>query len=632
MCGIVAVFSREDSISERSLKKATLELKHRGPDHQNHWIDARDRVGLGHARLSIIDLDTGAQPISNEDKTIHIIVTGEFYDFERIRKNLQCRGHIFRTKSDSEIALHLYEEFGVQCLSRLRGEFAFVIWDEVNEIFFAARDRFGIKPLFYSIDNKRISFSSEAKALFALGLEPQWDYEAFYQQIFCYLPQDRSLFKGVRQVPPGHAFVATRSRERLIRYWDLDYPSERADCGKHSEAEYIENFRYVLDESIRLRLRADVPVGCFLSGGVDSSSILGIAATHNKNVKAFTVAFNQKDFDECQIAQETASQAGVDFDAIPLDEGNFAEHLEDSVWHGEMLAINAHGVARYLQSKAVHNAGYKVVLSGDGADDILAGYVYARQDLMRNGEGQKNNSKHQGILQAMGTRNGQSQNLIPTALRQVQKTLGFVPSWLKEIATSRSVLHPLLSPSYAAEFSKQNVYSCFLGQFDIEGQMQGRERVLQSMYLWCKSILPNYSLFAERLEMAHGLEVRIPFLDHKVFEMVRELPMNLLIRGLKEKYILREAAKPFLTQTVYERVKHPFTAPPITLNKDNKLYELMCDTFHSSCMSSVPFFEQKTILSLLETLPYLNSATRLKLDSIFLMILCTCLLQNRYRL
>src|SRR5213593_5015199 len=225
MCGIVAMFSEHGSVTAESLQRATRSLHHRGPDGQRYWIAPDCRVGLGHARLSIIDLTTGDQPIANEDETLRIIVNGEFYGYEVIQRELEQGGHRLRTRSDSEIALHLYEDLGAHCLHRLRGEFALVLWDSVNRTLFAARDRFGIKPLFYALYEGALYLASEVKALFAAGVPARWDYETVYHTHVAVIhPPDRSLFAGVYQVPPGHYLLATGSHLRVLPYWDFNYP------------------------------------------------------------------------------------------------------------------------------------------------------------------------------------------------------------------------------------------------------------------------------------------------------------------------------------------------------------------------------------------------------------------------
>ena len=624
MCGIVAIASHERPILAEALSRATQRLSYRGPDNQSQWIAAHRRVGLGHTRLSIIDLATGDQPIANEDGRLHLVVNGEFYDFERIQQDLERRGHRLRSRSDSEIVLHLYEEYGVQCLHYLRGEFAFILWDESRRQLFAARDRFGVKPLFYTSVGDTVYLASEAKALFAAGVPAQWDRDSFFQQLFIGLAGDRTLFQNIRQVPPGHYLLMTPQGIRLACYWDLDYPNVDASAPNHTEAEYIEKFRHVLEEAVKLRIRADVPVGCFLSGGVDSSTALGIAAKYSPDpLKAFTVTFDQSDYNEGTIAQETAAHVGADFQPIPLNPADFANHIADAIWHAETLGVNPHGIARYLQSCVVHESGYKVVLSGEGADEILAGYHHSRQDFQFSQVSQKPDKTGTPCT---------SNTDIPAALANVQQRLGFIPTWLKEMAVSRSFFYLLLAPEYASEFTNRDVYGDFLQQFDGPGQLIGRDPFLQSLYLWSRSILPNYILFAERLEMAHALEVRLPFLDHHVVELVREIPPALLMKGNQEKYLLRQAARPFLTDTVYARPKQAFRAPPVTLTTTNPLYTLMQDSLRSSTMASVPFFDSAAVMALLDQLPDMSERQRTSFDSVLMMLLCTCLLQTQYHL
>ena len=278
MCGIVALFSRRAPIDASTVERATRSLYHRGPDGQRHWISPDLRVAFGHARLSIIDLVTGDQPIASEDNCTHIIVNGEFYDYERIRRDLESAGHHLRTRSDSEIALHLYEDLGTECLHHLRGEFALVLWDQRNRTLFAARDRFGIKPLFYAFHNDTLYLASEVKALFAAGVPARWDETSMSHAVEMGSYQRRTLYDGIFQVPPGHYLLATDQHIQLNQYWDFNYPRAN-EIPARSDADYAAEFRHVLEEAVRLRLRADVPVGCYLSGGLDSCSVLGLAAT-----------------------------------------------------------------------------------------------------------------------------------------------------------------------------------------------------------------------------------------------------------------------------------------------------------------------------------------------------------------
>ena len=309
MCGIVAIYHPHGCVSAEALVRGTAQLHHRGPDGQRHWIAPHGRVGLGHARLSIIDLVTGDQPIANEDGRRQIVVNGEFYDFERIQRELERAGHRLRTRSDSEIALHLYEDVGPHCLHQLRGEYAFVLWDEAQQRIFAARDRFGIKPLFFAWHDGALYLASEVKALFAAGVPARWNREGLFNATVLGGQPTETLYAGVSQLPPGHYMLAGPNGMQIHRYWDFDYPLAAGPAVSRSDDEWAEEFRAALENAVRLRLRADVPVGCYLSGGLDSCAVLGFAARHAAEpIRAFTLAFDQVAYDEEAIAREMAAQ------------------------------------------------------------------------------------------------------------------------------------------------------------------------------------------------------------------------------------------------------------------------------------------------------------------------------------
>ncbi|WP_128895657.1 asparagine synthase (glutamine-hydrolyzing) [Longirhabdus pacifica] len=634
MCGIVGILSNQKSVLEDVVRKAAVSLSHRGPDYQKTWMSDDNTIGLGHARLSIIDLVTGEQPISDYDEQIVITANGEFYDYERIQKDLKSRGHVFRTNSDSEIALHLYKEKGVACLEELRGEFAFIIWDQQKRRLFAARDRFGIKPLYYAIQDGVLYLASEVKALFAAGVKAEWDNEAYYQHLFFYKQMNRSLFKGVHQVPPGHFILATEDDIKVKEYWQHDYPIEENRMPDKKPQEYIEEVQEALHESIRIRLRSDVPVGFHLSGGVDSSTVLGISQQYSDDpLEAFTVTFDNEAYDEGKVAEETAGFVGANYNPLQLDFGDFADHVEKAVWHAETIGINMNGVARYLKSKILSEKGYRVVLTGDGADEIFAGYIFSRIDMfLQSVEGLDRDTKLKKLEQFLAE--NPSYNHLPThhyldhQLPTFQKELGFSPSWIQAVDVSRKPLQKMLSHHFLSEFQHYDIHRHFLDGVNV-GELQGRNYLNQGMYIWNKSILPNQILFAERLDMSHGVEIRMPLLDHKLFELVRSFPTSMLIHQYKEKYVLREAAKPYLSPNVYQKPKQPFLAPPSTLQSNNKLHQLMQDMLRSDVMKQVPFFEQKQIIGLLDHLPNMPKNERIMTNTVLLLVLTTCILQDR---
>ena len=632
MCGILAAYGEGVVKSVDAIHRGLKVLHHRGPDATKIWQSRAGQVILGHNRLSIIDLSTGDQPLANEDQTLHVVVNGEFYGFEQIRNDLTARGHCFRTKTDSEILLHLYEEYGVECVHQLRGEYSFVLWDERQQILFAARDRFGIKPLFYSQTKDGLLFASEVKALHASGVTPAWDEEGFLETFaLTGNPLGRTHFRDVRSIPPAHYLVAKSGNVSTHKYWDFDYSEERS-IPVLDEHEYAERFLAVLDEAVRLRMRADVPVGCYLSGGIDSCSVLALMARHSPSpVRAFSLAFEDRAYDESPIAKEMAQRAGAEFTTIPVTQASLAEDFSDAVWHGETFLANAHSVAKFALSRAVHNAGYKVVLTGEGSDEILAGYPHFRLDLSRHCSG----TEGAALQASLAASNTVSRGLLladddvppsPVFL----KRLGYVPAWIEARA---SFLHKL-RPTLPASFQSCQLHEVLLSQLDVAGQMSGRHVVNQSLYLWNKTTLPGYILtvLGDRMEMSHSVEGRVPFLDHHVVEFTRSLPVTQKIHGTTEKFVLREAMRPLLTKTVYERQKHPFLAPPALLNPAEPLHQMMQDTLRGTALDTIPFITKTRVVELLDRIPTLDDGAKTGLEVPLITLLSACVLAQRFRL
>jgi asparagine synthase (glutamine-hydrolysing) len=640
MCGIVAMFSRRGPISADVMQKATQSLYHRGPDGQRHWISPDGRVALGHARLSIIDLATGDQPIASEDEQTRIIVNGEFYGYEAIQKELEQSGHRLRTRSDSEIALHLYEDFGMQCLHRLRGEFAIVLWDARNRTMIAVRDRFGIKPLFYAFHDEKLYLASEVKALFAAGVPARWDAESVSHSVEYGGHQLRTIYDGVFQVPPGHYLLATDKHIQLNQYWDFNYPKAGGNAPHRSDADYAAEFRHTLEESVRLRLRADVPVGCYLSGGLDSCAVIGLAARHHPDpIRAFTLTFDRADYDEEKEAREMAAKVGAEFFPIPIRQDDLADNFADAVFQSEAFCINAHGVAKYLLSRAVRDAGYKVVITGEGSDEILGGYAHFRRDmLLYNREGQ-DPAVVTALLQDLEKLNPVSRGLLlphgeALPLDNLKRILGFIPSWIETFSARSAKMRELLAANFREKFGNREGYHALFSDLDVRGQLTGRDAVHQSLYLWAKTLLPGYilTILGDRMEMAHSIEGRVPFLDHHLVELIRSQPVSQKIHGMTEKYVLREAVRDVITDTVYRRQKHPFLSPPATLNPKEKLSSFVNDTLRGPVMASIPFFNQKKIVALLDSLATMDENARVAYDQVLMVLVSACVLQERFHL
>jgi asparagine synthase (glutamine-hydrolysing) len=584
MCGIVAVVSEDQAPVRDQVVSATNRLRHRGPDDADVWIEPRGFAGLGHARLSIIDAELGRQPLSNEDGSIHVTVNGEFYGADGIRSELERKGHRFRSRSDSEILPHLYEEFGLESVHQLRGEFAFALWDERRGRLWAARDRFGVKPLFYSQYGRSLKLASEAKSLFAMGVPRAWDLMSVLHQMFFFLMQDRTLFRDVLQVPPGCSLLHENGHVRISRYWDLDYPVDSQD----EPALNREDFRESLREAVHSRLCSDFRLAVYLSGGLDSSCVLGIAS-EREPLLASHVSFAGTALDESAMARRAVNHTGQgSLDVLEVKDEDLVNGFAATVWHGEMIGFNAHGVARYLQSKRVAALGYKVALTGEGADEIFCGYPGFRPDL---------------------------------------EAATFTPAWIERVHSERAPFHAILERGLLDHFSFAGMREAFIGQFDRAGQLQGRHPLHQSMYLWMKSVLPNYTLYADRLDMAHGIETRPPFLDHLLWNRVRQLKPRDLIRDGVEKWALREVCAGWVPEEIRWRTKHSFTAP--SFGNSTKLRAFVEDELRSPSFRDLPFVQHEAVTGLLDVLRT-NSVPGA--DSVLTMLLSAHLLNQAYRL
>jgi len=438
--------------------------------------------------------------------------------------------------------------------------------------------------------------------------------------------------------------IATDKHIQINQYWDFNYPkTERGtECTapELSDAEYSAELRRVLEEAVRLRLRADVPVGCYLSGGLDSCAVLGLAARHHPDpIRAFTLTFDRGDYDEEKEAKEMAAKVGAEFFPIPIRQDDLADHLADAVVQSEALCLNAHGVAKYLLSRAVRDAGYKVVLTGEGSDEILGGYAHFRRDmLLYNREGQ-DADEVQVLLDDLGRLNPVSRGLLlphgtPRPLENVKRLLGFVPSWIEMFSARSAKVEELLSGEFVERFGQRESYHALLSDLDIRGQLEGRDPVHQSLYLWSKTLLPTYilTILGDRMEMAHSIEGPVPFLDHQVVEVIRSQPVNQKIHGMTEKYVLREAVRDVITDTVYRRQKHPFLSPPATLNPKEKLSVLVNDTLRGAALKAMPFFDQKKVVGLLDSVNDMDEGSRVANDQVLMMLVSACALQEGFHL
>ncbi len=638
MCGFVAGVFR-DAADPTRLDRAIAALHHRGPDARGTWMSADRRWVLGHARLSIIGLDNGAQPISDRDLDLHLVVNGEFYGYRAIREELRAQGHVFATESDSEIALHLYKREGMGLVRHLRGEFAVVIADRRNDAMIGIRDRFGIKPLFYAVHQGSVLFASEIKALAALGVPMRWDHTAVFQETFMVRPAERTLFAGIRTVPPGHYAIAQDGQVAVYPYWDQSFPTREALArDRRSDADIVDGFRAVLSHAVRERLVADVEVASYLSGGIDSCAVLGLAQQQlDRPIRAYTLAFEDALYDESGLARQQAERVGASFHPVPVTSRMLVDAYGDAVWHAETVFVNGHGVAKFLLSRAVRDAGIKVVFTGEGADEMLGGYPPFRRDvLLYNTEGQ-DPAVVARLLAQLHESNKATRGLLTTsaepaaALASVRRRLGWVPSWIEVFSDLGVRTTALFRADYLASLRGMDPYEVSLGSLPIDARVRGRDPLNQALYLWSRIQLPNFILtfLSDRMEMAHSIEGRVPFLDHEVAEFAAGIPVRMKVNGLREKHVLREAARDVIIEPVYNREKHPFTTPP-SQRDDDPMLELYQETFASPALDAQPFYDPAAVRALLATLRRSAPEDRFGIESVLQRVLSTTFLHERF--
>ncbi|KAI8073971.1 asparagine synthetase [Gongronella butleri] len=556
---------------------ASLEsIKSRGPDSRGTYVSPCGRCALGHVRLSIIDLEGGKQPLSNHANTIHAVVNGELYDHDRLIDELTAHGHQFKTRSDSELALHFYEDFDVDFVQKLRGEFTVTIWDERKKQFIVARDRFGIKPVYYTIYNGIFMVASEIKAFLALGWKPEWDLNSI----------------GVYKVPPAHYMTVSASGSIVTQqYWDAEYPDKRVEDTR-SVDEMIKGVHDRFLEAVRLRLRADVPLGIYLSGGLDSSAVAGVA-THllrqkdpNAKVEAFSISFTDAGiYDEGYIAERTAKFCDANLHKMSVTQEEMVENFEEAIWHTEQPSSNLNTVGKFMLSRFVRDKGYKVVMTGEGSDEHFIGYSFFQNDYLREpdhsspgGFGTIPDEKRQKMLR---------QKMLDECLEMgfhFQKRSKTAHRWCN--STMQDVMCRF--GSLNVNFYNQNVLdyhgmpepaTSMLNSLSAVTREKARQKwhsVHSALYLASRTFLPNVlcNHLGDRIEMAHSIEARTPFLDHPLCEYVNSLPPSVKLRGLddgnhlNEKWILKKAMEPYITQEIFDRTKHPYIAPASNPEED----------------------------------------------------------------
>lgn len=562
MCGICGkfMFDSEAHVPQGLLKRMADAIRHRGPDDEGFYLGGQ--IGLGFRRLSIIDLESGHQPISNEDGSVWIVFNGEIYNYQTLREQLLAKGHTFRTKTDTEVIVHLYEEYGTDCVQKLRGMFALALWDEGHKTLFMARDRVGIKPLYYYLSERFISFGSEIKAILADSAVRREIDPAIIDRFltYFYVPGAQTLLRNLFKLEPGHALMANNGECRTWRYWDLEFSE---DNYPYSTRELSDQLLALLEKTVQLHMISDVPVGFLLSGGIDSTAMLSLAAGKTgKQISTFTIGFNSPGVvDERPYAKLAAKRFGTNHHEISIAASEFVNFLPGYIWHMEEPICQPPAVALYYVSKLAKDY-VKVLISGEGGDEAFAGY-----------ENYRNIFWLEKIKSALGPFRlpvARSVTMLGHALssRILERYGPRMAMDLNQYYFSRTSsplgLFNLPDPDlYTNQLahSTDKYYSTSVSRAYLE--RAGKYGVLNKMlYVDTHTWLPdNLLIKADKMTMANSVELRVPFLDHKVLEFAATLPRNQKVRGRTLKYLAKKGLKKHVPAEILKRPKAGFPVP-----------------------------------------------------------------------
>lgn len=539
-------------------------LRHRGPDEAGVFVD--DWVGLGHTRLSVVDLESGTQPIHDEAQRLWIVYNGEVFNFPELRKELIGRGHRFYTASDTEVILHLFEEKGIDCLDQLNGQFAMAIWDAQQRQLVLVRDRLGIRPLHYAIWDGKLVFASEIKAIFAIGSIPRRIDPIAMDQVFTFwstLP-GRSGFDGVYELPAGCYLLLKDGRINIGRYWDVPIHPEDGVV-THSLDRVGQEIYQLLDDAVRIRLRADVPVGCYISGGLDSSGVAALTNRYSDKLRTFGIRFERPPFDEGNYQQMMVSHLNVDHSQINATGQAIGQALPEVVWHCERPLLRTAPVPLFLLSDLVHQSGMKVVLTGEGADEVFGGYDIFKEAKIRRFWARDQDSDWRGRLIERLYQDVFTDGRVRSHVRSFfGKGLQAIddPFYSHRIRwTNTARLKALFSDDLRSQIADYDPYQ------DLRGMLpDGFARahwLCRAQYLETKVFLSQYLLSSQgdRVAMAHSVEIRLPYLDYRLVEFMVRIPPRWKILGLDEKHLLKRILSHLLPDQITSRTKHPYRAP-----------------------------------------------------------------------
>ena len=607
MCGIAGILHGDGQpVRRQHLEAMVAELHHRGPDARG--VEIQGCVGLGHTRLSIIDLAGGVQPMSSEDGALTVTFNGEIFNYLELRAELISLGRTFRTTSDTEVLLQAYAQWGANCVTRFNGQWAFAIWDAPRQTLFMSRDRVGKRPLFYTVVGKNLLFASEVKALMAHPHVTRSIDPVGLDQLFTFWStvHDRTIFRGIRQLPAAHSLIIERGEMKIVRYWDLNF-SERLDQPAQSlEDQLLE----LLTDSVRVRLRSDVPVGAYLSGGLDSSITAALAKDLNRDrLCTFSVEFEDAEFDESKYQRDVVDRLKTAHQTIRCSHDDIARIFPQVIHHTETPILRSAPAPMMLLSRLVRESGFKVVLTGEGADEVLGGYDLFKEAKLRRFWSRQPNSKVRPLLlKQLYPYMKNFQSLPPAYLKaffQVRPQdlnnpfFSHLPRW--ELT---SKLKSFLAPEIQAE-------AC---DVDPIGEAETRlpanygrwDGFSQAQYLETTGLLTGYILSSQgdRMAMANGIECRSPFLDTRLVEFSARIPPRFKMAGTDEKHILKKATRHLVPESICNRSKQPYRAPDIKSFFDTTTgkarFEYIDELLSSEAVASAGLFDPAAVNQLVE--------------------------------
>ncbi|HVM91164.1 MAG TPA: asparagine synthase (glutamine-hydrolyzing) [Terriglobales bacterium] len=570
MCGIAGIleFGRDARASATALREMCHAMSHRGPDDEGFYTDGAAAIGM--RRLSIVDLKTGHQPISNEDGTLWIVFNGEIYNHRALREDLTARGHQYRTNSDTETIVHLFEEYGPACVEHLRGMFAFAIWNRNTRELFIARDRLGIKPLYYKLTPERLLFGSEIKVLLAHGgIRAEFDQSALPEYLaFGYLSGEETFYSGIRKLPPGHAMTIGAAGQPDIRqYWDLDAsrPHESRD-----ENYYVRAYRELLEGAVESHLMSDVPLGVFLSGGVDSSAVAALMTKIRREpVETFSVGYGEQAYSELPFARTVANHIKSKHNEVIVSEEDFFSALPHLIWHEDEPIVWPSSVSLYFVAKLARER-VVVVLTGEGADETMAGYTRYAFTLKnaafdRMYRGMTPRFLRRAVRNSVAT----SSLLGATLRRKLEHTfLGkdgeawdsfYFDNFFSAFSGDEQA--GVLTNEFAAQFAPDTAYKNVLAYWERAATQAGGEMLQRLLYTDIKTYLVELLMKQDNMSMAASIESRVPFLDHVLVEFATRIPQEIQLHGLAGKRILKKGMEDLLPHEILYRPKLGFPTP-----------------------------------------------------------------------